>query len=253
MAKSFYQRGKNIAKKIVKRTAKYAKKRYAPKGVLNVRNIVKDVNYLKKQMNVEKKHHNNEFLTNFAQFGTAATPTSGHNLFEITPAPAQGQTATTRNGNSIKITGCMVNIQLTPMSATTLQTRFKIYMYCVNQSPLTTSPAVSAVLDRTIFDGTASNPVYDFTSLRNQENVGNIKIVKVFTGVIRSDTDIGLSYKRTIQQPLKFNHHLRYDTDASTVSTKNRMYLLCVADQGEVNANTGISIEGQIKWWYVDN
>lgn len=244
-------RARNVVKKIAKRSYRAAKRRYAPKGVLSIKKIVKDVRSIQRQLNVEKKFINNQWATQFARLSGAG---SGHNLFEITPQPTQGTSgggaafSACRIGNSIKVTGCMMNMRIQGQSLQVLECKFKLYVFRTKNG--LASPTVGQILDPNIFIGTN---IYDYYSLRNQEHLGNIKIVKTFYGKIKSDVDAGATTDKIIQCPLKLNHHMRYDTDASTTSTINRFYILCVADSGDQGANTGLDFSGQVKWWFVDN
>ena len=62
----------------------------------------------------------------------------------------------------------------------------------------------------------------------------------------------GIAYAQ-LKIPLKFNHHLKYNSDASTVTTKNKFFIVLTCDTGDAVALTGAQYQLNMRWYYTDN
>jgi len=95
--------------------------------------------------------------------------------------------------------------------------------------------------------------VNDYYSARDPEYFTAFRVIKC--GVVSLHQDQITSGSATVQKkiPLKFNHHLKYNTDGSTTTTKNQMYLFVTCSGGDLGTATGATIQYNMRWYYTDN
>jgi hypothetical protein len=242
-------------KRAFRTVKKTAKKRYYNKstGSLRLNRIVKDVYNLKQAINSEKKHHLVEPSSQvFAQYNNT---TSGHETMELTPAIPQGTGSNQRIGNQVKLTGACMELKLTKQGNQHGTIAYKIML--VRKPDGNDTLDIADFIEGNHFISGAT--IYDTASQRNQQQMGNFKIVKTLSGRFNQDqnTEIGddTQIVRNFTIPLKFtkDNMIRYNTGASTQSIKNRYYLVCLASNGDQNNGSGIQIQQYTRWYYVDN
>jgi len=247
----FRKKALAYAKKQGGRALRAAKKRYVTKGKgPNVKNIYKDVMMLKSLVNVEKKRIDFSPALPVSLGATAGAGVTGAYASLISPTIPQGLTGSTRTGNSLKLVSGCLDIQFAQSVNTVNAIKIKYFIVCKPDSGvfLAAANVRSELWEPNVFSG-----VIDYHSNRDPEFFTSYRIIKQGSCTIPQDQiAAGIGYKQ-IKIPLKFNHHMKYNTDASTVSTKNNFYLFALADVGDVVALTGANIAYNMRWYYTDN
>lgn len=185
----------------------------------------RDVMYLKSVINVEKK---------FADYTFSAAVSSTEN-FQLVNGLQQGDTASTREGQSIKIYSLYVRFYMTiNASATTTQIRIFVLM---DKQPNGAVPTSGDLLQ--------SN-----TNILSPLLMGYGSRFKIFMDkVYRLDTN---KLNLTIKKFFKFRFHTKYGSgNAGTVAdiTKNSLYIMMVSDQATNTPN----IDFWARLRYIDN
>jgi len=248
---AFIKRAKRYAKRVIKRGVRMAKKRYTTrKGGANLVQIAKDVSMLKHLVNVEKKRFDLGITSNVGIGQLSGAGVSGQYSTVITPFPSEGITGNQRIGNSIKLVSGCLDMQFSQQSVAVNEVKFRWTIVCKpdNNSNPSAPTSIAQFYDPNPFSG-----VNDFHSSRDPEYFTSMRIIK--TGVVTLKQDSltsGISIKQ-IKVPLKFNHHLKFNTDVSTITTKNQFYLFVTASAGDVAAFTGGLLLYNMRWFYTDN
>lgn len=234
----------------VKSVVKAAKKRYVSNGSVNTQRIAGDIMLLKRALNVEKKR-SDVAQGNGVSFAQFAGTSSGAYTADVTPVISQGVTGTTRNGLSVKLVSACLDIQIRQSVNTSSEFRFKWYLVCRPDASIFTNAAVAFndFLENNLFSG-----VRDYHSNRDPETYHQFRVIKTGKGKLVADSISGqISYYQT-KVPIKLSHHLKYQTDISTTTTKNQLFLFAVGDTGEsATALSGGQIFFNIRYYYVDN
>lgn len=251
---AFIKKARKYAKKgfrRVRRVAyKTAKARYTYKGGANVNQIAKDVMMLKHLVNVEKKRYDRTISApvSFAQYATAGI--TGAYSAVITPVLSEGLTGSSRIGLSVKLVSACLDLQFGQQANQAANMKVKWFLVCRkdNSQNITAATALTEVFENNPFSG-----VIDLWSSRDPEYFTNFQIIK--TGVVNlmADQTTGVNTFKQIKVPLKLNHHLKYNTDASSITTKNQFYLFALASSGDTGATQGATIIYNMRWYYTDN
>ena len=261
MAKSYGRRLLNKGKKM-------AKKRYlTKKGLPRLGRIVKDIKSLKRSFNVEKKWVDiPEASHAVGQISaTSATVYSyGYKIHDITPFIQQGLQVGNRTGNSVKITGATMRIQLyhnTNQISSNLAF-FDIYRVDFAQT-------INDTLATKIYE---PNPFYtsaviDGQSQRNTNYSGVFTKIcsrKVYIPPDSHEQDKGIKY---VNINLRLNDKIKYNEIGGT--PLNCQYIMVYrAGNGNISDlfsysgtekfpttgnTTGYIANTVTKWWFVDN
>ena len=201
-------------------------------------------------MNVEKKRLDVAPNQTGTAFALTAGLASGAYVSDITPAISQGISGTTRNGNSIKLVSACLDIQVKQQPSCVNQFRYKYFIVCRPDASQTLTPTIAfdQFCDVNPFTG-----FRDIHSNRDPEFYGQFRVIKRGSGSLSQDqVTSGVGYNQ-FKIPLKLNHHLKYNSDASTTTTKNQMFLFFVADSGDSVAGTGALAYYNVRYYYVDN
>lgn len=241
---------KKRARRFVKKIGAAAKKRYVKKGGPNVRNIYKDVMMLKGLVNAEKKRLDVN-ITTPASFGaTAGAGVTGLYAVNVTPLISQGVTGSTRNGLSVKLVSGCLDIQFGQSTNTNNQVKIRYFLVC---RPDNANGATATSVSQMLLEPNPFSNVIDYHSSRDPENFRNLRVIKQGTATLIPDSITGqISYVQ-YKIPLKFNHHLKFNTDATTSSQVNNFYLIVTADTGDAIALTGGNILFNMRWYFTDN
>jgi hypothetical protein len=253
----YKRKAKNTARAGWKTFKSATHHRYGTFSKPKIDNVVKDVKMLKSLINVEKKTANkNNYgsVINVAQYSNAsgATATTGAQIIDITPTIAQGITNTTRNGNSIKLTTACFNLQAKQMLNTTnaVSCKYSIVMIPDNSNPSSEADILTQYYENNGFTG-----IVDSYSNRDSEFYTKFRVLKSGTFRVSGDTLGSQNNVKQLKCPMKLGFHQKYNTDASTVTTKNRILLIVTGDTGSVHGTlqTGLSLQYSINYWYTDN
>jgi len=241
---------KKGARRFAKKVGVMAKKRYVKKGGPNVRNIYKDVMMLKGLVNAEKKRLD-VAITTPASFGaTAGAGVTGLFAQNITPLIAQGVTGSTRNGLSVKLVSGCLDLQFAQSVNTVNQVRIRYFLVC---RPDNANGATASSISQMLLEPNPFSTVIDYHSSRDPENFKNLRVIKQgYTTLIPDQLTGQITYKQ-LKIPLKFNHHLKFQTDGTTSSQVNNFYLIVTADLGDAIALTGGNVLYNMRWYFTDN
>jgi len=246
---AYVKKAKRFVRRVGKKVLGMAKKRYVSKGRPNVSNIYKDVMMLKKLINVEKKRVDVSVTTvNFGQFNGVGI--GGASCQPITPVIVQGITGSTRNGNSLKLVSACLDIQFAAQLNSINGLNLKWYLINRKDNSVDTTAAIALgdFLEPNVFSG-----VIDYHSNRDPEFFKNFTVIKSGTAKLTPDSVSGNTAYAQRKIPLKLSHHLRYNTDATTITTINKFFLIFTADTGDSNIATGCAASFAIRYYYVDN
>ena len=231
--------------------------------------MVKDVMWLKKMINVEKKQFNNT-TTQSLGISQLNANSSGHQIFDITPTPVVGTSSTTRNGDSIKVVSAYHKFVFYQQANTVNTTRYIIEYFLVkgkaNASP---SGLISDLFkpNRMLQQGAVTGTVYDYNSDRVQEGFKNYVLLKRRRFNLAADNYSGLTNTKEVIIKLQFkNYHIRFQQGTNTPDNGQ---ILCVvrADLGNWNNATASTLSNAIipgtltgagfqfdhTWYFVDN
>lgn len=234
---------KSGLQKTYRKVRNMAKKRYS-----NRSNIAKDVAMLKSLVNVEKKRK--DFTKTLQIFGQRNGSNDALHHEQINPVVPQGLTGATRNGNSIKLVSGCLDLQIAQQGNNFNDMKIKLWLVC---RPDNAGGYSSDVTANQFLETNPFSTFRDFYSNRDAEYFGEFRVIKSLTMTLKADTiSTGTSYLQK-KIPLKFNHHMKYNNDGSTVTTKNAMYLLVTASDGDTSNATGCTIVYNMRWYYTDN
>lgn len=239
--------GKAI-KKSLRPVGRAIKRRYT--GGNAIPNLLKDVTMLKHLVNVEKKRFDVTLTTSTPLAQLSGAGVSGQYSAIITPFPLENVTGSGRIGNSIKLVSACVDIQFAQQSACINKQKLRWYIVCRpdNGFNYTSSTSIAQFFEPNPFSG-----VNDSFSSRDPEYFTAMKIIRQGVVTIQPDTVTNARSNHQIKVPLKLNHHLKFNTDISTTTTKNQFYLFITASDGDTTANSGIAILYNVRWYFTDN
>lgn len=237
---------KSGLKKTYRKVRNMAKKRYS-----NRSNIAKDVAMLKSLVNVEKKRVD-KTISVPQVFGQRNGSADGFHCNVITPVIPQGLTGSTRNGNSVKLTSGVLDFAIYQQGNTINNLKIKLWILCRPDN----AGGYSAVNTADQFlEPNKFSTFRDFYSNRDPEYFSEFRVIKSMTMELKQDSISSATQYIQKKVPLRFNHHLKYNQDGSTQTTKNEFYILATASEGNVDASfaTGCAIQYNMRWYYTDN
>lgn len=248
--KTFKRKASNTARSAWKGVKKFTHHRYGTFTKPKVNQLVSDVKMLKSLINVEKKTAQVNNIGTYIPVAQANGAATGASCIDITPVISQGITNTTRNGNSLKLTSACFNMQLSQQASCVNNGTVK---YCIVMIPDNSNPSALADVLAQFYEINGFNNVIDSYSNRDSEFYTKFKVLK--SGVVRmaSDNLAGQQYFKQIKSPLKLGFHLKYDSNASTTTTKNRILLITTADSGNTSSASGFQFQYDCQYWYTDN
>lgn len=244
---AFKDKAMKYVKKQGKRALVAAKKRYVKKGGLNISQITKDVQMLKRLVNVEKRRVETTLLTQTSFSGGSADFFAA----QITPIISQGIAQGGRIGNKLKLISACLDLQIKGNLNCVNQFRYKWYVVCKPDSTATTTTASSAT--NNMFEVNTFTGNVDYHSNRDAEFFKNYRIIAKGKGSLQQDQISGATAINQIKVPLKLSHHLTYNADANVNTTTNNFYLMILGDSGTAAALDGGLVLYNVRWWYVDN
>lgn len=264
-----------MVSKTTKRKVKNSAKSVA-KAVTNPKNVKMAIDYavlaskvagLVAMVNAEKKQYN--IANSAVNVGQVNANVSGFYAFDMTPLPAQGTTASTRNGNSIKLHSSFLKFQIFQQAGTSSPVKFKIYICAIKGNSVSVGTFPSTVLNPNTFV-TGAN-IYDLNSDFDPDYFPTFRIVKTVTGIVKPDNITSQTIVQNLKIPLKYNggkgHHVRFPDDASTSASNGQLVCFIVCDTGNMSGttvstlsgvfntaiNTGVRVNYNIQHYYYDN
>lgn len=227
-----------------------------------ISNIVKDVSFLKSVINVEKKRVDTLPISD-QTVGQVNGNSGGSLCIDLTPTISQGQTSSTRNGDSIKITGILLQGQFYGMGSHTSKTKLIMEIWMCPNRPAET---INSVTLTNLFNTNPISQVIDYNSLRNPDYFANYKRIAVIRTTVAYDNFSGQIGVATFKKFIKLDHHLRYFKDGAAI-TDGQWFCTVRADNGNNSAstastlprlsvtpiNTGVWCQLYQRVYYVDN
>lgn len=249
-------------KKFVKKTKKIIKKNYG--GKRGIGNLLKDVTMLKSLINVEKKVwvHSGGALS--AQQSGSGINGVGQSLLSFRipqgnqggPNPIVTNSNGERNGNSIKLTGMVMNIKISQQASTVSELRYKIYIVRRKEcsQPMTASQVLSSMFEPNPFTSTLpAGSIIDYHSQRFQNTYSQFSIIKTLNGKLTADSLASQTAYQHHIVPLKLDFHLRYQGTSTLDPLDNNLYMFIMCDTGRTDLLTGVIWEYSLKSYFIDN
>jgi len=241
---AFIRKAKKTFRKVNK-VARKVNRHPVTKGIASIAKIANMV----RLMNVEKKRVDITYSNiNFSQFNGVGV--GGYSALAMTPTIIQGVTGSTRNGNSVKIVSACFDFQFTQQSNALNNSNIKWYIVCLPDNG--SAPAATSIAGR-LLEINPFSAVIDYHSSRDPEYFSSLKIIKSGTVKMLADQITTQTYYAQRKIPLKLNHHLKYNSDATSVTTKNAFFMIFTQDQGDTNIATGATVSLTARFYYVDN
>jgi hypothetical protein len=240
------------------------------KGGFKFGKLAQDVEMIKNRLNVEKKDIRSDVIT--TSFGQVSADAEGAKVIDMTQAINQGIGETQRIGNSLKVTGMSIPIQLSGQQQCLNGRKVRITMLKVKSADngVTAQEAFEKVWEVNPLSG-----VRDYNSPRAYRNskTDGISVVRTMTTYIAPPTldngsqgaDVNERSQRCVTMNLKLNDIWRYDTNADTLPSGLKYYLVFQTDLGNINATastldvpvptgvSGITLRVYQRTWFVDN
>lgn len=233
----------------VKRVGRAIKRRYfRGKGYRNpkINQMAKDVMFLKRMVNPEKKRWNTNTLGGTLSVGQVNGNSSGDYAVDMTPAPNVGTAYDQRVGNSIKYQAAHYAFQFKHMSSTEQKVRLKICFYR-NMGVATSASAIDGqVLLANPF--VTGGSVYDFCSSRNPDYFKTYRLVKTKYVTLDQDDFTSQAVIKTVTFGIRWGHHIKWNAAGS--NSEGQVLMSIVADSGNRSTNTtctltnGVPIQG---------
>lgn len=233
---------KKILRKVAKKVKRAVKRRYVTKTGKGLRmgRIAKDVMMLKKMINAEKKLYQDK-LSSAISVGQVGGNTSGHQLIDITPIPAQGSTSITRNGNSIKLNSAYYEFYFVKQSSATQSNKIVIDFWQVKGEPYTTAEVAAGNPVTDIFTPneyvTGAN-IYDLVSSRRQDTFTDFKHLRSKVVYFPANQISGVTQTKLVRIPMKYGHHVKFASDGSQTLSAGQILMTIRCENGNKSTST---------------
>lgn len=262
---------------------KYAKKAYKkvygsrkyPAAIKKTGEVAKDIASLTgsvamimSRLNVEKNYKDAAIVQ--TSFGQVNQNVDGASIQDITPVISQGDGEGNRHGNSLKMTGFSIPIQINGM--TNCQGARKIRISLLKVKSADNGVSTTEAFEH-YWDQNPLTTMRDYNAPRNYRSGAHdgITCVRSSTYYMKAPTVLsGSSVDAeagilTTKFNVKLNDVLRYDANGDTTPLGIKYYLVFQADTGNNNAassgigvpitegNSGMELRVGARAWYVDN
>lgn len=255
---------RKYVRKAKRAVGKAIKKRYYPNNKVNFNKIVSDVALVKRMLNAEKKTLTTTVMGQV--FGQVIGNSQGFHSNDITPIPIQGNGASQRSGQSIKICSWHMNVQFIQQVSPNMPMNIKMYMFRIKGDPMV-SPGTFAAEHwyQNAFAG-GGNQIIDYNSQVNPNNFGDAELLYFKKFRLEGDTAANQTQVTTLSLGGKLQSHVRYEGDTNNLAS-GQIYLFFLADAGNASPtvqstltnipvqgiNTGSTVNYQLRWYYYDN
>lgn len=258
----FRKRAGRVVRRVVRKGLKYAKKRYVSKrGNFRLGRLAKDVAMVKKLINVEKKRYTQTYLYDF--LGQVNGNGGGAYMADLTPSLVQGNSASQRNGNSVKMTGIYLQGQLIQQGSAIDSNIVSVEVWChkTKEVPMSLSSTGNEIYNNSPFSGQI-----DMISRRNQDYFSDYVCLRKKRVIVRADTYSATNILRnaTFSMGLKLNRHLRWNDAGTLINGQLFLLVRCQSGNGSSTTastaniphqgvNTGLKFSLDQITYYVDN
>lgn len=229
---SFRKKVGRVVRRVAKAGVRYAKRRYVNKqGNLRLGKIAKDVAMVKRLINVEKKRRGDQWTGVVGQVNGAG---SGAVMIDITCNVSQGLTASTRTGNSIKLTGLYMQGQFIQQTNAQDSNKFSVEIWAHKNKEVTMSLSSTG---QELYNVSPFSGQMDLVSRRNQDYYSDYVCLGKRMVYIKGDTyATNVIRNANFNMGLKLNRHIRWD-DAGTL-INGQYFLVIRAQNGNASATT---------------
>lgn len=268
--------------KSAKRTyMKLKKKAYGERGVKGryyrvgavkgLQNLAKDIDMIKSRLNVEKKFKDRDVST-FA-LGQVNQNGEGATVWDITPDITQGTDSDERIGNSLKLTGLTIPLQLSQQVSCFGNRRVRVSLLRVNSADNNVN---SVEAFEKYWDVNPLTGVRDFNAPRayrkdEHDGISCIRSAIIYVPGPKTDNATQGTVDDTEVNPKNFRFNiklqdvLRYNSSSSTLPDGIRYFLVLQCDAGNRAAanstldvpvqtnSTGLVARIAQRSWWVDN
>ena len=238
------------------------------KGGFKFAKLAADLEMVKSRLNVEKKEVRSDVIT--TNFGQVAVNSDGAYIADLTQAINQGIGETQRIGNSLKVTGMSLPIQISGQANNFNGGKIRMTLLRVRSADnnVTGQEAFNKVWEL--------NPltaVRDFNAPRAYRNskTDGISVVRSMTCYLPKRENVGTTtgslYRqvKTTRMSVKLNDIWRYTENSDTLPAGLKYYLVFQADTGNAGSTastrdipitdtfTGYDLRLAQRTWFVDN
>jgi len=259
-------------KRLVRKRYNIGKKK---KGGINMMQVAKDAAMLVKTLNAEKKIWTitaGNTLANAVGVGQVNVNNTGSQVFDISPLVLQNVTATGRTGDSIKFTSAYFQFMVAQQAFATIRNTLSIELWHYNGgSVIGQNDFLTHLYKPTVFSG-----VIDFQSPRNEDYMGDFRLIRRKRVVLDPDSVNSAKTVRYINIPVSFNrgkgHHVRYTGSDITnnplvdiANGRSQLFLIYRCESGNRNAtvstanvpittgSSGMEVSASYTMYYYDN
>jgi len=245
-----YRKARRVAGKVKKFADKVNRNKYV-RGASSLYSLGEKVAMLTHLVNVEKKR--SDITVMIAQpFGRSNGGSDGAYHAIISPTIIQGITGDERIGNSIKLVSGCLDVSIEQQVNAINSIKIKLWIICrpENAGGYSASNTLNQLLEINPFTQRR-----DYYSNRDAEYFSEFRVIKCLNLELKQDQISTGTARIQKKIPLKLNHHQKFNTDGSSVSTKNQFYLIATASDGEMMSPslTGAQIQYNMRWYYTDN
>lgn len=209
------------------------------KGKVSTARLIKDVAILKGIINSEK-FKIESLVFNDQAIGQVNGNASGHQIFDITPAPTQGDGYSNRQGNSIKWVSSHFSFFFQKQNNNNWPCTVKIQIIKIEGEPYQTPS--NGILGKFIEPNRWVNTgtVYDTSSDRKPEYFKNYKVLR--TKTIRFGASQYAGQTVNVQKIINFglklpSHHVKWNGNSTTLS-QGQVLMLVTMDTGNCSTST---------------
>ena len=203
------------------------------KGGFKISKLAADLEMVKSRLNVEKKEVRSDVAT--TSFGQVSANLEGAYVADLTQAVNQGIGETQRIGNSLKVTGMSMPIQITQQASGRQGMKVKMTMLRVRAADngTTGTEAFNKVWETNPLTG-----VRDYNAPRAYRNskTDGISVIRTMTCYVPArqitSTDSAFRSTKTFKFNVKLNDVWRYTENSDTVPAGLKYYLVFQADTG---------------------
>ncbi len=215
----------------------------------DVARLVAELNIIKRQL--EKQKPEMKFVTTYASnwtVGQCNADAFGYRAYIISPDIAQGLTENTRVGASINWVQAQFQLQIFAQSATTAAIKLRFEFW---RPPVSTGDAeaeVNSIYDTNPFISGGSGSIVDYYSCRNEDYMGQYKLVHREQVILGADAASVAS--GTQPQVLSHEINLRFQKPIKVFSegtgtggvTEGQMIMVVFANQGNRSTSTASTL-----------
>jgi len=252
---------RKFAKKAKRVVGRAVKSRYGTFSKPKINNIVRDVAMLKTLVNAEKKHIET-LVSSDVQIGQVDGGNTGAYIVDITPTISQGDGSSQRNGDSLKITGMLLEGMAYGQASTSQPIRIVMDLWTVPNQP---SVTMNTTTLGEIFNNSPISQVIDASSLRNPDYFRKYRKIATKSIYLTQDSFSGQTICRQWKLFMKLQHHLHYVVGGAAI-TSGQIFATVRCDSGNKNvsnsglpriptgiANTGAVWQMHSRYYYTDN